>query len=50
MRKLWLLLLLAAVSLASAQDSRHFTFHYGFTVRTCPPESGSSLDSGGALG
>ena len=36
MRKLWLLLFLAAVSLASAQDSRHFTFHYGFTVKNVP--------------
>jgi hypothetical protein len=36
MRKLWLLLSLAAVSLASAQDSRHFTFHYGFTVKDVP--------------
>jgi transglutaminase-like putative cysteine protease len=36
MRKLWLLLLLAAVSLASAQDTRHFTFHYGFTVKSVP--------------
>ena len=37
MRKLWLLLLLATVSLASAQDSRHFTFRYGFTVKNIPP-------------
>jgi hypothetical protein len=36
MRKLWLSLLLATVSLASAQDSRHFTFHYGFTVQNTP--------------
>ena len=36
MRKLWLLLLLATVSLASAQDSRHFTFRYGFTVKNIP--------------
>ena len=36
MRKLWLLLFLVVVSLASAQDSRHFTFHYGFTVKNVP--------------
>lgn len=36
MWKSWLLLLLASVSLASAQDTRHFTFHYGFTVRSVP--------------
>ena len=36
MRKLWLSLLLATASLASAQDSRHFTFHYGFTVKNVP--------------
>ena len=33
LRKLWLPLLLATVSLASAQETRHFTFHYGFTVK-----------------
>jgi hypothetical protein len=36
LRKLWLPLLLAAVSLASAQETRHFTFHYGFTVKNVP--------------
>src|SRR6478609_478466 len=36
MRKPWLLLFLVVVSLASAQDSRHFTFHYGFTVKNVP--------------
>jgi transglutaminase-like putative cysteine protease len=36
LRKLWLSLLLATVSLASAQESRHFTFHYGFTVKNVP--------------
>ena len=36
MRKLWLPLLLATVSLASAQNTRHFTFHYGFTVKNVP--------------
>src|SRR5450631_614266 len=36
MRKLWLLLLLGTVSLASAQEARHFTFHYGFTVKDVP--------------
>src|SRR6185437_3875812 len=36
MRKLWLLLFLVVLSLASAQDSRHFTFHYGFTVKDVP--------------
>src|SRR6202158_2081914 len=36
LRKLWLSLLLTTVSLASAQDARHFTFHYGFTVKDVP--------------
>jgi len=36
LRKLWLPLLLATVSLASAQETRHFTFHYGFTVKDVP--------------
>ena len=36
LRKLWLPLLLVAVSLASAQETRHFTFHYGFTVKNVP--------------
>jgi transglutaminase-like putative cysteine protease len=37
--KLWLPLFLAAVSLApaSAQETRHFTFHYGFAVKNLPP-------------
>jgi transglutaminase-like putative cysteine protease len=36
--KQWLPLLLATVSLASAwgQETRHFTFHYGFTVKNIP--------------
>ena len=35
-RKVWLiapLSLLLCVAIASAQETRHFTFHYGFTVR-----------------
>jgi transglutaminase-like putative cysteine protease len=36
MRKLWLLLFLVVLPQASAQDSRHFTFHYGFTVKNVP--------------
>jgi transglutaminase-like putative cysteine protease len=36
LRKVWLPLLLAAVSLASAQETRHFTFHYGFTIENIP--------------
>lgn len=38
MRRLELsfLLLLTAVSLVSAQDTRHFTFHYGLTVKSIP--------------
>src|SRR5207245_8637139 len=36
MLRLWLPLLLATVSLASAQETRHFTFHYGFTVKNVP--------------
>ena len=50
MRKLWLPFLLATVSLASAQNTRHFTFHYGFTVKTCLRRKGASLDSGRPLG
>ena len=52
LRKLWLSLLLAlTVSLASAQESRHFTFHYGFTVKNVPAgERGASLVSCGAFG
>ena len=39
LRKLWPLLLLVSISfsLASAQETRHFTFHYGFTVKNVPP-------------
>jgi len=39
--KLWLPLFLAAVSLApaSAQETRHFTFHYGFAVKNRLPEN-----------
>ena len=36
LRKLWLPLLLATVSLASGQETRHLTFHYGFTVKNVP--------------
>ncbi len=36
LRKLCLSLLLTSVSLASAQTTRHFTFHYGFTVKDVP--------------
>ena len=36
LRKLCLSLLLTTVSLASAQNTRHFTFHYGFTVKNVP--------------
>ena len=36
LQKLWLSLLLTTVSLASAQNTRHFTFHYGFTVKNVP--------------
>jgi transglutaminase-like putative cysteine protease len=36
LRKRWLPLLLATVSLASAQETRHFTFHYGLTVKNVP--------------
>src|SRR5271157_4193388 len=36
LRKFWLFLLLTTVSLASAQNTRHFTFHYGFTVKDVP--------------
>jgi transglutaminase-like putative cysteine protease len=36
MRKLWLFLFLVVLPLASAQDSRHFTFHYEFTVKNVP--------------
>ena len=36
-RKLCVLLSLFALTLVSpAQDSRHFTFHYGFTVKNLP--------------
>jgi transglutaminase-like putative cysteine protease len=34
---LLLLWVFASVSLASAQGSRHFTFHYGFTVKNLTP-------------
>src|SRR3984893_705785 len=36
LRKLWLSLLLTTVSLASPQNTRHLTFHYGFTVKNVP--------------
>jgi hypothetical protein len=36
LRKLWLSLLLVTVSLASAQNTRHFTFRYDFTVKNVP--------------
>src|SRR6202166_3950932 len=38
-RKVWLiatLSLLLCVAVASAQETRHFTFHYGFTVKDIP--------------
>lgn len=35
-KSLFLPLVVLAVSLASAQDSRHFTFHYAFTVKNVP--------------
>jgi hypothetical protein len=37
LRKLWLLLFLVAFAgLVSAQEARHFTFHYAFTVKNVP--------------
>ena len=30
------LLLLVSAAIASAQETRHFTFHYGFTVKDVP--------------
>ena len=37
LRKGWLLFCLFAVIVpASAQESRHFTFHYGFAVKNVP--------------
>ena len=33
LRKLWLPLLLLMSLSARAQETRHFTFHYGFTVK-----------------
>ena len=36
LRKLSLPLLLVTVSLRRAQETRHFTFHYGFTVKDVP--------------
>ncbi len=36
-KTLVLLLVLLAVSLVSAQESRHFTFHYAFTVKNVTP-------------
>jgi transglutaminase-like putative cysteine protease len=37
LRKLYLLCLILSVGLAApAQESRHFTFHYGFTVKNLP--------------
>ncbi len=38
LRKLLLLPLLALTLAALAQDSRHFTFHYGFTVKGLPAD------------
>lgn len=35
--RLFLAVLLAWSAYASAQDSRHFTFHYGFTVKNASP-------------
>ena len=52
LRKLCVLLSLFVLTLAAfAQDSRHFTFHYAFTVKNLPAgEKGSHLDSRGAIG
>ena len=36
LRKLWLPLLLLMSLSAWAQETRHFTFHYGFTVKNLP--------------
>ncbi|MGA8489846.1 MAG: transglutaminase-like domain-containing protein [Terriglobales bacterium] len=39
LRKIWLLLpllLLAVAGIAAAQETRHFTFHYAFTVKDVP--------------
>ena len=38
LRKLGFLLLSSVIlaGLVSAQEARHFTFHYGFTVRNIP--------------
>ena len=36
LRKLWLPLLLLMSLSARAQETRHFTFHYGFTVKNLP--------------
>jgi len=38
-RKVWLLLpllVLTFAAIASAQETRHFTFHYAFTVKDVP--------------
>jgi len=46
LRKLWVLssLLFALALSAFAQDSRHFTFQYAFTVRNLP--AGKRSESG----
>ena len=52
LRKLCVLSSLSfAIALAAvAQDSRHFTFHYAFTVKNLPAgKKRSCLDSCGAL-
>ena len=39
LRKVWLLLpllLIALAEIASAQETRHFTLHYGFTLKDIP--------------
>ena len=36
LRKLWLPLVLLSVSVAPAQEIRHFAFQYGFTVKDVP--------------
>jgi hypothetical protein len=53
LRKLCLLssLLLALAVTTLAQDSRHFTFHYDFTVKNLPPGKKIRIwNSGSAVG
>jgi len=37
LRKLWLPLFLTLATISSAQQTRHFAFHYTFTVKDVPP-------------